>query len=240
MILDFIGGILLTTAMVVNITAVISILAISRTARLALATLAGLWIGLQVSLASAGAFASVFASTFPLLGAMLAVPLIAVVLAAYLSGSVRAALLALPMPLLVGLNFMRIFGVLFLLLAASGRLGGPFPQFAGWGDIVVGVLALPLAWYVARAAAPVSAAGWNYLGAADLLLAVTLGTLSANGFAFQLIEAGAGSQAITYLPWSLIPTVLVPFYLILHGVIFAQLRARAGGSNTASIEARVA
>jgi hypothetical protein len=28
------------------------------------------------------------------------------------------------------------------------------------------------------------------------------------------------------LPWSLIPTVLVPMFLIVHGVIFAQL-ARA-------------
>jgi hypothetical protein len=25
------------------------------------------------------------------------------------------------------------------------------------------------------------------------------------------------------LPWSLIPTVLVPMFLIVHGVIFAQL-----------------
>jgi hypothetical protein len=29
------------------------------------------------------------------------------------------------------------------------------------------------------------------------------------------------------LPWSNIPTLLVPFYLITHGVIFAQL-ARVG------------
>jgi len=27
------------------------------------------------------------------------------------------------------------------------------------------------------------------------------------------------------LPWSLIPTVLVPFFLIVHGIVFAQLRA---------------
>jgi hypothetical protein len=26
------------------------------------------------------------------------------------------------------------------------------------------------------------------------------------------------------LPWSFIPTVLVPFYLIVHGILFVQLR----------------
>jgi hypothetical protein len=57
--------------------------------------------------------------------------------------------------------------------------------------------------------------------------AVTLGTLSANGSPLQLIHAGVGSAAVQHLPWSLIPTVLVPAYLILHGIIFAQLRARS-------------
>jgi hypothetical protein len=31
------------------------------------------------------------------------------------------------------------------------------------------------------------------------------------------------------LPWSIVPTVLVPAYLVLHAVIYAQLR-RAGRS----------
>jgi hypothetical protein len=34
---------------------------------------------------------------------------------------------------------------LFLLLAAEGRLAGPFPQFAGWGDIITGS-SLPCPW----------------------------------------------------------------------------------------------
>jgi len=29
------------------------------------------------------------------------------------------------------------------------------------------------------------------------------------------------------LPWSFVPTVLVPFWLILHAIIFIQLRRRA-------------
>ena len=57
---------------------------------------------------------------------------------------VRATLLNLPTPLMIGLNFGRVFAVLFFLLALQGRLAGPFPFFAGWGDIITGVFAVPL------------------------------------------------------------------------------------------------
>jgi len=30
-----------------------------------------------------------------------------------------------------------------------------------------------------------------------------------------------------YLPWSFVPTVLVPFWLILHAIVFVQLHGRA-------------
>jgi hypothetical protein len=229
--LDFFGGIFLTAIMVVNINAVISTLAIGRAARLGLAIVVGLWIGLQVSLATAGAFDSEFSRVFPLLGVMVALPPLAVGLAAGFSPSTRAALLALPMPLLVGLNFSRVLGIFFLLLAANGRLGGPFPISAGWGDIITGLAALPVALMIARGAASRAAIGaWNWFGAADLFLAVVLGTLSAEGSALQLIRTEGGSSAIVNLPWSLIPTVLVPFYLIMHGVVLAQLR-RAGSEH---------
>jgi hypothetical protein len=117
---------------------------------------------------------------------------------------------------------------MFLLLAADGRLAGPFPYSAGWGDIIVGVFALPLAWAVARGTASnLLIAAWNTFGLLDLVTAVTLGVASANGSPAQLIHAGVGSQAITHLPWSIIPTVLVPYFIVMHAIIFAQLRARA-------------
>ncbi len=45
------------------------------------------------------------------------------------------------MSVMVALNVVRVFAVLFLLLAAEGRLTGPFPHSAAWGDIITGVLA---------------------------------------------------------------------------------------------------
>jgi len=38
------------------------------------------------------------------------------------------------------------------------------------------------------------------------------------------IAAAAGSAAMQQLPWSFVPTVLVPFWLTLHAIIWAELR----------------
>jgi hypothetical protein len=231
MTLDFLGSVLLMAAIVVNVTAIVTTLAVSGTARLAVAAVIGLWIGLPVALHSSGSFQGELALAFPLVGLMATIPIAAVALGAWWSEAFRSALLGLPMPLLIGLNALRLFGFFFILLAAAGRLGGPFPQFAGWGDILVGALAVPLAMRAAQGqAGTLSIAGWNALGLIDLVVAVTLGTLSANGFVFQLLHFGEGSAAIQDLPWLLIPTVLVPFYLVAHGIIFAHLRAGQAGS----------
>ena len=138
------------------------------------------------------------------------------------------------MPLMIGLNIGRIFAVLFFLLAAEGRLSGPFPVFAGWGDIITGVVAMPLLWLVnhegTRRANAIAA--WNLFGAADLALAITLGVTSAEGSPLQIFT-GPGSAAMQQLPWSFVPTVLVPFWFILHAIIWVQLRRRAPLSHPA-------
>ena len=118
---------------------------------------------------------------------------------------------------------------MFLLLALEGRLSGPFPFSAGIGDMLTGLFAIPLAFTVAKSAIflPTSAiARWNWFGALDLVLAIFLGLTSANGAPVQLIHWGVGSQAMQELPFCLIPTVLVPFYLITHIIVAAQLAAR--------------
>ena len=44
------------------------------------------------------------------------------------------------------------------------------------------------------------------------------------GSPLQIFHAAPGSAAMQQLPWSFVPTVLVPFWLILHAIIWAQLR----------------
>jgi hypothetical protein len=165
------------------------------------------------------------ATPVPVVGIMAALPVVAAGVVAAASARAREVLLALPLPLLVGVNIMRSVGVFFLMLAAEGRLGGPFPQSAGWGDIVVGLTAIPLTMMVARRAPGYRGAllAWNILGTLDLVSVVTLGIISAPGSPLQLLGGSVGSTAVWTLPWSNMPTLLVPFYLLTHGVIFANL-----------------
>jgi hypothetical protein len=104
------------------------------------------------------------------------------------------------------------------------------------GDIITGAFAIPLALSVGRSQKlPVRAiARWNIFGTLDLFAAVALGITSAAGSPLQLIQSGVGSEAMQYLPFCLIPTVLVPFYLITHAIIAAQLRARRTAAASSS------
>jgi hypothetical protein len=171
----------------------------------------------------------------PVIGLLFAAPLLLAFACWRLFPGFRAALMAIPMPLLIGLNIARVLGVLFLFLAAAGRLSGPFPWSAGIGDILTGALAIPLAIAAARGTQGLETriARWNAFGTLDLIAAVALGVGSAQGAPIQFIHAGVGSAAVQHLPYSLIPTVLVPFYLITHAVVAMQLRTRAAIGVTA-------
>lgn len=225
--LDLVGAIVAMMAIGINLVAVASVLPGPLARRLGWAAIAGAWVGLASGLGAAGRLAFFPGNPVPLVGVLFAVPLLTVGALALRYAKVRATLLAIPMPLLIGLNTLRVLGVLFLLLAAAGRLSGPFPYSAGWGDIITGAFAIPLALRVARSQKlPVAAVRlWSIFGALDLIAAVGLGISSAAGSPLQLIHAGVGSQAMQYLPFCLVPTVLVPFYLITHAIIAAQLRA---------------
>src|SRR5262245_19016870 len=167
--LDFLGFIATAALMVLAVNAVITFMDVSPSAKLILATLAGLWIGMAAAAGSAGMIA--ISKPFPVVGLFVAVPLVTAAIAAAWPQA-RAAMFSIPMPLMIGLNAGRVFAVLFLLLAAAGRLAGPFPHFAGWGDIITGVFALPVAWLAKDAPRRHlnAIATWDLFGAADLLL----------------------------------------------------------------------
>jgi len=221
--LDFLGFIATAALMVLAVNAVITFMDISPRAKLTLATLCGLWIGLAAAAGAAGML--VVSRPFPVIGLFVAAPLAAAAVAAAWPGA-RAALLTIPMPLMIGLNAGRVFAILFLLLAAEGRLAGPFPYFAGLGDIITGVFALPVARLANNAERKhfAAIAAWDLFGTADLVLAIALGVTSAEGSPLQVFTTAPGSAAMQQLPWSFVPTVLVPFWLVLHAIIWAQLR----------------
>jgi hypothetical protein len=225
--LDLIGSIDGLATIAVCLVAISAALDISLARRLGLAAIVGAWVGLASGLGAAGdlEFAN---SPIPLIGVLNAAPVLIVGALAIASRAFRSALLAIPTSLLIGLNSMRMLGVLFLFLYADGRLSGPFPFSAGLGDIITGIVAIPLALMVARSPSlPTAAiARWNLFGVLDLIAAVVLGITSANGSPLHWIHSGVGSQAMQTLPFCLVPTVLVPFYLITHGIVAAQLAAQ--------------
>src|SRR5215207_7311662 len=195
---------------------------VSRAAKVTLAAVIGVWIGLAA--AAAGAGWVTISRPVPVVGLFVAVPLLATALATAWPRA-REAMLSIPMPVMVALNLVRAFAVLFLLLAAEGRLTGPFPYSAAWGDIITAVVAVPVLWHLKGGGArnTTAIAAWNLFGAADLVLAIAFGITSAEGSPLRLFP-GPGSEAMQHVPWSFVPTVLVPIWLILHAIIAVQLR----------------
>jgi hypothetical protein len=187
-----------------------------------LAAVIGVWIGLAAAVAGAGWLT--ISRPLPVVGPFVVVPLLAAAFATAWP-TARKAMLSIPLPVMVALNIVRIFAVLFLMLAAEGRLTGPFPYSAAWGDIITGVAAVPVLWLLKDGGArhTTAIAAWNLFGAADLVLAIAFGITSAEGSPLQLFP-GPGSEAMQHPPWSFVPTVLVPIWLILHAIIAAQLR----------------
>ena len=223
--LDLVGAAAGMMAITINLVAMAGAFALSPSGRAALSAGVGAWVGLAIGLSTAGALAFSPDQRVPLIGVLFAAPLVAG--AGFWIGApnFRAALMAVPMPVLIWLNTLRLLGALFLILASVGRLSGPFPYSAGWGDVITGLFAVPLAPMAKRSPARArwAIAAWNLFGALDLFAAVALGLTSAQGSPLQIIHAGVGSEAMQYLPYSLVPTVLVPFYLVTHAVIAAQL-----------------
>jgi len=227
--IDLITSIVPMAVIAVDLVAVAQALSGSFARRLAIAAGGGGWVGLAMYLSVSGRLAFSSANPAPWMGFLLIVPLLTVGVLASTSEKVRANLLGIPLQLLIGLNAMRILGVLFLLDFVAGSLSGPFPFFAGLGDMITGALAIPLALRIARSREPSvsTMTGWNAFGVLDLIVAVGLGITSVAGSPLELVHAGVGSQAVQYLPLSLIPTVLVPFYLLTHAIIAGQLRVRS-------------
>ena len=220
--LDFIGMVITAALVVLVVNALTTFMDVSRVAKVTLAAVIGVWIGLAAAAAGAGWLT--ISRPVPVVGLFVAVPLLAAALATAWPAACKA-MLSIPMPVMVALNIVRVFAVLFLLLAAEGRLTGPFPHSAAWGDIITGVVAVTVLWLLKDGSAryTTAIAAWNLFGTADLVLAIAFGVTSAEGSPLQLFP-GPGSEAMQYVPWSFVPTVLVPIWLILHAIIAVQLR----------------
>jgi hypothetical protein len=193
--------------------------------RLAVAIALSLWLLLVVSAGAAGAFVGP-PGTPPLpLAFGFAAPLVLFFGWLRLSPSFREFVLSLDLRFIAAMQAWRWAGLDFLSLYAHKVLPAVFALPAGLGDMAIGVTAPWIILSLIREpgfAARGSFIRWNVLGILDLLIAVSIGTVS------TLFATGAPGEISTApmatLPLLLIPAFMVPLFIMLHAAALMQSR----------------
>jgi len=188
-----------------------------------------LWLLAAFILGSQGFFRPAPSNRFPTI-ILAFIPLVAGYALLLLSRSFRAIVTATPLAWLIGVQFFRTFGLVFVILYAGGNLPGVFALPAGIGDGLVGITA-PIVAYLLLTQHPwarPAAVLWNIAGIIDLVVAMTIGFLSSPG-PFQLLAHDAPNVLVTAFPLVLVPTFAVPLFLLLHLFSLHGVRNRALG-----------
>ena len=178
------------------------------------------WVISSIVLAASGALAT----NDLLMPALIIIPVAGFVLAYRTNPTFRSYALSLDTGILVILHSWRMLGLGFLFLYAHDVLPGMFAWLAGIGDALAAAGATLIGINLLRGKTVSKRAlqTWNGFGLMDFLIAVTVGT--------ALRSAWFGGEITTdqmaFLPLSLIPTLIVPFYMITHLIIFLQLREK--------------
>jgi hypothetical protein len=189
------------------------------------------WLAVVWWLAVAGAFRT---PGRPVLPVAIFGPILLFVPLVLRAKTVAAIVDAMPPSWLVALQVYRLFGGVFLVAWGRGEVSGTFAIPAGSGDMLVGLLALPVAYLLhARVAGSTALAiVWNWLGIADLAIATGIGILSAPG-PLQLIVPDIPNAQLGMFPTVLIPAFAVPSSIILHAISLRQLARRRRGAQPA-------
>jgi hypothetical protein len=183
------------------------------------------WFLLVVSLAAVGAFVAPPGTPPIPIAIGFGAPLIAFFAWLRLSPAFRDFVLSLDLRFIAGIQGWRWAGLGFLSLYAHNILPGIFAIPAGLGDMAVGFVAPWIILSLVRRpdfAASAAFRRWNVLGIVDLVVAVSLGTLS------SILSTGAPGEISTApmatLPEVIIPAFLVPLFLMLHTAALMQSR----------------
>jgi hypothetical protein len=128
---------------------------------------------------------------------------------------------------LMSVHSVRVIGISFVIGVSLGILSPIFGYTAGIGDILIGVTALPMAYFFRRGhrlAANVSIV-WNILGSIDLVAAIFLGITTSNPQLSAVVYHASNTHpTMTTMPWVLIPAIGVPILLTIHIITLWMLR----------------
>ena len=181
------------------------------------------WFAVVAALAAVGAFAGYPHTRVPPVAFALVIPIVIGVWLDARSPRFRRMVDGVALSRLVGVQLYRVFGFLFVVAFAQGRMPWEFALPAGIGDLAVGLAAPVVAYGLVRQTgwSRRAAVVWNWVGIADLVVAVGTGVLTSPSV-FQQLALGSPNEAITRFPFVLVPTFLVPVSILLH--IFALRR----------------
>jgi hypothetical protein len=186
------------------------------------------WYGLIMALAKHDVFRASLTAKSPALPLAVFAPVLVVLWLTIRSKSMAKLVDATPLSWIVGAQFYRVLGVIFLVLWGVGQLPWQFALPAGGGDVLVGLFAIPIA-LAARGGSKASsnaAIRWNVLGILDLVVAVGTGFLTSPG-PIQLLAIGHPNLLVSRYPLAMIPAFMVPLSFILHGICLWKLRRMA-------------
>ncbi len=225
--IDLLASIELTASAAIAISALATGFGKQTHERVRIAIWLAAWYAVVILMGTSGVLTYPHGLGAPGLGVAVVAPLVALVVVVLRSASLRQALREIPLPVLVGVHAIRLLGDFFLVLYAQGRLPAPFAPLAGWGDMITGLIAIPLTWWLVRGktVAPPLLWLWNSFGMLDLVTAIGLGAVSAPG-PIQLITASPGTTMMTTLPWLIIPAFIVPLLAATHLAIYYRLMVR--------------
>jgi hypothetical protein len=196
--------------------------------RLSVTILLAAWFVVVVSLGSVGAFVAAPGKPPIAFGIAVAAPLVLFFAWMRLSQAFHDFVLSIDLRLITGIQAWRWAGFGFLSLYAHNLLPAVFALPAGLGDMAIGFTAPWILMSLVRRPAFATSAAfvrWNVLGILDLVVALTIGTVSAALATGAPGEVSTGSMAT--LPLLLIPAFLVPVFLMLHTAALLQSRRMA-------------
>jgi hypothetical protein len=143
-----------------------------------------------------------------------------VLLACWRVAPIRLWVLNVDVSWLVLFHLTRLFaGAYFLLLCQRGQLPCGFARTAGWGDIIVAILALAVVGAMRIQFGKLLLLTWNTMGLIDIIFVV-----------FSALQFGVNDSqsmhALRELPLSFLPMFLVPLIIASHVLIFVRLAER--------------
>jgi hypothetical protein len=185
-----------------------------------------LWLAIVWNLAANGTFQPIpGVARLPRLPIAIFAPVIIGLIVLLRSKSIAALLDATPASWLIALQVYRIFGGIFIVNWANGGAPGVFAWPAGIGDMLTGIMALPVALLLASGAerGRSAAMAWNIFGLLDFTIAITMGTLSTPG-PLQIFGLDIPASLLGTYPTVMIPAFAVPSSILLHALSIRQLR----------------